>query len=56
MQGDIHKRIHTCKDGRQTIRWYVVVDVDRGSTGGGARSGTAALGPGERHRSSVPGS
>jgi integrase len=27
MQGHIHKRVHTCKDGRQTIRWYVVVDA-----------------------------
>jgi integrase len=28
MQGHIHKRIHACKDGRRTIHWYVVVDVE----------------------------
>jgi Phage integrase, N-terminal SAM-like domain/Arm DNA-binding domain len=28
MQGHIHKRVHDCKDGRQTTRWYVVVDVE----------------------------
>jgi integrase len=28
MQGHIHKRVHTCKDGRQTTLWYVVVDVE----------------------------
>jgi integrase len=33
MQGHIHKRVHTCTDGRQTTRWYVVVDVDRASDG-----------------------
>ncbi len=27
MQGHIHKRVHVCKDGRQTPRWYVVVDA-----------------------------
>jgi integrase len=27
MQGHIHKRVHTRRDGRQTTRWYVVVDV-----------------------------
>jgi Arm DNA-binding domain len=31
MRGHIHKRIHTCVDGRQTIRWYVVVELERGS-------------------------
>ena len=33
MQGHIHKRVHTCKNGRQTIRWYVVVDVEPGLDG-----------------------
>jgi integrase len=28
MQGHIHKRVHTCKDGRQTTRWYVVLDLE----------------------------
>jgi integrase len=27
MQGHIHKRVHTGKNGKQTTRWYVVVDV-----------------------------
>jgi len=27
MQGHIHKRVHTGKNGQQTTRWYVVVDV-----------------------------
>jgi integrase len=29
MQGHIHKRVHRCRDGRETVRWYVVVDVPR---------------------------
>jgi integrase len=33
MQGHIHKRTHTCRDGRQTSRWYVVIEVDRGLDG-----------------------
>ena len=33
MQGHIHKRVHTCKDGLQTIHWYVVVDVEPGLDG-----------------------
>ena len=28
MQGHIHKRVHTCEDGRQTTRWHVVLDVE----------------------------
>lgn len=35
MQGHIHKRAHTGKNGKQTTRWYVVVDV--GTDGGGRR-------------------
>lgn len=35
MQGHIHKRVHTAKDGKQTTRWYVVVDV--GTDGAGRR-------------------
>ncbi len=27
MQGHIHKRVHTGTNGKQTTRWYVVVDV-----------------------------
>ena len=30
MQGHIHKRVHACTDGRRTIRWYVVVDIEPG--------------------------
>lgn len=33
MQGHIRKRVHTTKDGRQTVNWYVVVDLARGSDG-----------------------
>jgi hypothetical protein len=35
MQGHIHKRVHTGKNGKQTTRWYVVVDV--GTDAGGRR-------------------
>lgn len=35
MQGHIHKRTHIGKDGKQTTRWYVVVDV--GTSGDGRR-------------------
>jgi integrase len=35
MQGHIHKRVHTGKSGKQTTRWYVVVDV--GLSGDGRR-------------------
>ena len=35
MQGHIHRRTHSTKDGKETIRWYVVVDV--GIDGGGRR-------------------
>jgi len=31
MQGHIHKRVHTGKNGKQTTRWYVVVDVGTGA-------------------------
>ena len=27
MQGHIHKRVHTCTNGQQTTRWYVVVSM-----------------------------
>lgn len=33
MQGHIHKRVHTCRDGRETNRWYVVIEADRGLDG-----------------------
>src|SRR5438105_4978014 len=29
MRGHIHKRVHTCRDGHETTRWYVIVEVDR---------------------------
>ena len=29
MQGHIHKRVHTCKNGRVSKLWYVVVDLPR---------------------------
>jgi integrase len=34
MQGHIHKRIHTGKNGKQTVRWYVIVDVGANAAGG----------------------
>jgi integrase len=33
MQGHIHKRVHTTKGGKQTTRWYVVVDVGTNADG-----------------------
>ena len=33
MQGHIRKRTHTTKSGRQTVRWYVVVDIGRTASG-----------------------
>ena len=33
MQGHIHKRVHSCNDGRQTTSWYVVVNVEPGPNG-----------------------
>jgi len=33
MQGHIRKRVHKTKDGRQTINWYVVIELDRDSAG-----------------------
>jgi integrase len=33
MDGHIHKRVRTTKEGRQTTTWYVVVELERGSDG-----------------------
>lgn len=33
MQGHIRKRVHTTKDGRQTVNWYVIIDLPRDSDG-----------------------
>lgn len=33
MQGHIRKRVHKTKDGRTTVNWYVVVEVDRDTNG-----------------------
>lgn len=33
MQGHIHKRSHTSKNGKLTTRWYVVFDVGRSASG-----------------------
>lgn len=33
MRGHIRKRVHTTKSGRQTINWYVVVDLGRDADG-----------------------
>jgi hypothetical protein len=33
MQGHIHKRVHTCKNGRTSTFWYVIVDLPRGVDG-----------------------
>ena len=33
MQGHIHKRVRTCKNGRTSVLWYVVVDLPPGADG-----------------------
>lgn len=33
MQGHIYKRVRTCKNGRKSTLWYVVVDLPRGAEG-----------------------
>ena len=33
MQGHIHKRVRTCKNGRKSVLWYVVVDLPPGADG-----------------------
>ena len=33
MQGHIHKRVHTCENGRTSTLWYVIVDLPRGVDG-----------------------
>ncbi len=33
MQGHIHKRTHTAKNGKETTRWYVVLDVGIDASG-----------------------
>lgn len=33
MQGHIRKRIHKTKDGRTTVTWYVIVEMQRGESG-----------------------
>ena len=33
MQGHIHKRVRTCKNGRKSTLWYVVVDLPQGANG-----------------------
>ncbi len=33
MQGHIHKRVRTCKNGRKSTLWYVVVDLPQGASG-----------------------
>lgn len=33
MQGHIRKRVHKTKDGRTTVNWYVVVELDRDAEG-----------------------
>jgi hypothetical protein len=33
MQGHIRKRVHTTKSGRQTVTWYIVIDVARDADG-----------------------
>ena len=32
MRGHIRKRVHATKDGRQTINWYVIIELPRGSS------------------------
>lgn len=33
MQGHIRKRVHKTKDGRQTVKWYIVIELNRDSNG-----------------------
>lgn len=33
MQGHIHRRVRTCKNGRKSTLWYVIVDLPRGADG-----------------------
>lgn len=33
MQGYIYKRVHKCRDGHETTRWYVVLEIERGLDG-----------------------
>jgi integrase len=33
MEGHIHKRVHVCRDGRETTRWYVILELERGLDG-----------------------
>lgn len=33
MRGHIHKRCHTCKDGRVTTNWYTIIDLPRSTDG-----------------------
>ena len=33
MQGHIHKRIRTDKSGKQSVNWYVVLEMERGANG-----------------------
>ena len=33
MRGHIHRRLHTCKDGKVTVNWYAIVDLPRGPDG-----------------------
>ena len=51
MQGHIHKRVTQDKNGKETTRWYVVVDVGSTTRAGDGRSGTAASGLVGRPRS-----
>jgi Arm DNA-binding domain len=61
MQGHIHKRVHTAKNGQQTTRWYVVVDVGTDVAGRrrqkwhGGFSGTEVSGRERKPRSLGPG-
>ena len=50
MQGHIRKRVHTCKDGKQTTHWYVVGTSSRASTVDDVRSGMAGSGRAARPR------
>jgi hypothetical protein len=34
MEGHIRKRVHVAKDGRQTVKWYAVVELGRTTDGG----------------------
>lgn len=33
MQGHIHRRVHTTVEGKETVNWYVIIDLPRNPNG-----------------------